>query len=94
MIYDSLSLPHEVHHVLRVGAAHVVLCENLANALSEDEADVGNGVLVSKHRADFCGGHAGFSKVKNEGLNRIFVGIGPGWSLRNMWARGAALAFS
>ena len=77
MVDDAHSLAHEVHHILWVGAAHVVLCENLANALSEDEADVGNSVLVSKDGADFCSGHAGFGKVENEGLNRIFIGVGP-----------------
>ena len=74
---DGHSLAHEVHHVLRVGAGHVVLCEDLANALAEDEADVGNSVLVTEDGADFSGGMTGLGQVENEGLNRIFVGVGP-----------------
>ncbi len=94
MVDDTDCLAHEVHHVLRVSAGHVVLCEDLANALSEDEADIGDGVLVPKNGSDFCGGEAGFRKVKNEGLNRIFVGIGPCRCLGNMRTSGATLAFS
>jgi len=77
VVDDGDSLTHEVHHVFRVAAGHVVLCENLANALAEDKTDVRDGVLVTEDGADFGGGVSGLSQVKNEGLNSIFVGVGP-----------------
>lgn len=94
VVDDSDRLAHEVHHVLRVATGHVVLCENLANALAEDKPDVGDGVLVAEDGTDFCGGVTGLSQVKNEGLNRIFVGVGPLRCLGNMRTGRAALAFS
>jgi len=84
VVDDGHSLAHEVHHVLGVGPGHVVFCEHLANALAEDEADVGNGVLVAQNGADFGGGVTGLGQVKNDGLNRILVGVGPLGCLGNM----------
>ena len=84
VVDDGDCLTHEVHHVLGVGTGHVVLCEHLANALAEDEADVGNSVLVAEDGADFGGGMTGLGQVENEGLNRILVGVGPLGGLRNV----------
>ena len=75
VIDDGDGLSHEVHHVLRVRAGHVVLSEDLADALAEDEAHVGDGVLVSKNGANFCCGMTCLGQVKNEGLNCIFVSV-------------------
>lgn len=75
VIDDGHSLSHQIHHVLGIGAGHVGLSENLADALSEDKSDVGNGVLVSQNRTNFSGGHSGLCQVQNEGLNGIFVGV-------------------
>ena len=94
VVDDGDSLAHEVHHVLGVGPGHIVLCEHLANALPEHEADVGDSVLVAKNGADFGGGVAGLGQIENEGLNRILVGVGPRRCLRNMGSRRAALATS
>lgn len=77
VVDDADSLTHQIHHVLGVGTAHVVLSENLTDALAEDEADVWNGVLVTQDGADFCRGHARFPHLQNEGLNGILVDVGP-----------------
>ena len=94
VVDDGHCLAHEVHHVLGVGAGHVVLCEHLANALSEDETDVGNSVLVAENGTDFGGGVAGLGQVENEGLNRILIGVGPLRCLGNVRTGRATLAFS
>ena len=94
MVDDANGLSHQIHHVLRVGTAHVVLSENLANALAEDQANVRNGVFVSQDRSDFSRGHTGFAHVQDEGLNGIFVGVGPCRSLGHMRTGRATLAFS
>ena len=75
VIDDGHSLSHQIHHVFRVGGDHIVLCENLANALAEDEANIRNGVLVSQNGSNFSGGKTGFCKVENEGLHCILVGV-------------------
>ena len=55
VIDDGHGLAHEVHHVLGVGAEHVVFSQDLANALAEDETNVGDSVLVSQNRTDLSG---------------------------------------
>ena len=46
VVDDGDSLAHEVHHILGVATGHVVFFEDLADAHSKDQTDVGNGVLV------------------------------------------------
>ena len=75
VIDDGDGLSHEVHHVLRVGSGHVVFSEDLADSLAKDEAHVGDGMLVSKNGTDFSRGMPSLGQVKNEGLNRILVGV-------------------
>ena len=74
VVDDAHGLAHEVHHVLGVGAEHVVVGKDLGNALAKDEASVGNGVLVAENRADFSAGMTGFGQVKNDGRHGILVG--------------------
>ena len=66
VVDDGHGLSHEVHHVLGIGAHHVVFSKELTDAHSKNQAGVEYGVLVSKDGADFGGGKSGFCKVKNE----------------------------
>ena len=75
VVDDGHSLSHEVHHVLWVGATDVVLKENGADALSKNESDVRNGVLISKNCTDLSGGVTCFTEVKNEFSDRFSIGV-------------------
>ena len=75
VVDDGHGLAHEVHHVLGIGAGHVVFSEDLANSLAEHQTHVRDGVLVAEDGADLGRRVAGLGKVKNEGLNLILVGV-------------------
>ena len=75
VVDDAHSLAHEVHHVLGVRTEHVVVGEDLGDALAKDEASVWNSVLVAEHRADFSAGMTSFRQVKNDGRHGILVGV-------------------
>ncbi len=75
VVDDGHGLAHEVHHVLGIGAGHVVFSEDLANSLAEHQTHVWDGVLVAEDGADLGRRVAGLGKVKNEGLNLILVGV-------------------
>ena len=94
VIDDGHGLSHEVHHVLRVSAHHVVFSEELTDALPENETGVGDGVLVPQDGTDLSGAQARFGEVKNERLHRFFVRVGPFRGVRNVRAGRATLAFS
>ena len=94
VVDDAHSLAHEVHHVLGVSAEHVVVGEDLGDALAENKTSVGNGVLVPEDRADFGTRMTGFCQVKNDGCHGILVGVGPFGCRRNVGARGAAFSLA
>ena len=84
VIDDANSLSHEVHHVFRIGAADTAVSEDLANALAQNKAGVGNSVFIAQDGANFCRAVTGLCKVQNDGLDGILVGVGPRRGLCNM----------